>query len=536
MNKNYFLLITLILSIHAQAQLSTSHWISTFDDVRYGDTTEYKNGKNAEGSFTNGKAIFYNDYNAAWGSWSGFAMSKVSDTETQGFQNQYASITGNGFQSTSQYAVGYQRASIKLIEAQTVTGFRFTNNTYAYWEMKEGSQFSKKFGGSDGTDKDSLLLIVEPFLEGKKLGIQKGILADYRFGNSSDDYILDTWEWIDLSSFGMIDSVVLSFQSSDNGQFGINTPTYVCIDDLNGLSPEHGTNIGASIFNGLLGSKSVDNKMDMTGGIKVGPAFYYNHYNPDWDSWSGWALSKVDNPEGKGLANQYASAAEPSTDYLVGFGNTEIRMADVENTLNSRESQIILAITNSAYTYWSMKEGDQFAKKFGGVSGNDPDYLKLKITAVDHKGDEVTSEEIYLADYRSSNNSEDFILNNWKQIRLDGNTNISRILFSFESTDVGQFGINTPQYFCMSILNSRYAISVHQLENKLTVYPNPTTESIRVDGLDGAEATIRNLRGEVVKQITLSSSAWNVQDLSRGVYILEVRSEGKRYTGKLVKH
>jgi flagellar hook-basal body complex protein FliE len=536
MKKLLVLITSIAFTLHLNAQLKADQWISTFDDVRYEEDQSFKNGKDANGSFHNGRAVFYNSYDAQWGSWTGFSMSKVNDTQTRGYENQYAAITGTGFQSTSQYAVAYQKASVKLDEAQKVTGFRFTNSTYAYWDMKEGSDFTKKFGGEDGSDDDSLLLIVEAYLAGSKLGMKKGVLADYRFGNESDDYILDSWEWMDLSSFGMIDSVVLSFESSDNGQFGINTPTYVCIDDLNGLVPAHETNIGSSLFNGLLGSESFDNNMDMTGGVKVGPAFYYNHYNPEWKSWSGWALSQVNNPDGKGFSNQYASAVEFSTEYMVGYGNTEIRMADVSSTLNTRESQIILAITNSAYTYWSMKEGDQFAKKFGGASGNDPDYLKLKITAVNHNGEEVTSEVIYLADYRSSDNSKDFILDEWKQIRLDGNTNISRILFSFESTDVGQNGINTPQYFCMAVLNSRYAISVNELSKNITVYPNPTTQSIRVDGLNGSHAVIRNMQGEIVKEQVLNASAWDVSDLSDGVYLLQVELEGQQYTTKLVKH
>jgi hypothetical protein len=34
-------------------------------------------------------------------------------------------------------------------------------------------------------------------------------------------------------------------------------------------------------------------------------------------------------------------------------------------------------VTNTTYAYNSMRDGDMFAKKFGGPTGNDPDWYKL---------------------------------------------------------------------------------------------------------------------------------------------------------------
>ena len=57
-------------------------------------------------------------------------------------------------------------------------------------------------------------------------------LADYRSPNASKDYILDEWKYIDLSILGEIDSLVLSLTSSDVGIFGMNTPSYVAVDQI----------------------------------------------------------------------------------------------------------------------------------------------------------------------------------------------------------------------------------------------------------------------------------------------------------------
>ena len=40
------------------------------------------------------------------------------------------------------------------------------------------------------------------------------------------------WEKVNLSAMCKVDSVAFSFSSSDNGDFGMNTPAYVCIDNI----------------------------------------------------------------------------------------------------------------------------------------------------------------------------------------------------------------------------------------------------------------------------------------------------------------
>jgi hypothetical protein len=57
-------------------------------------------------------------------------------------------------------------------------------------------------------------------------------LADYRFEDNAEDYIVKTWEWFDLSSLGRADSLMCTLGSSDTGMFGMNTPAYFCVDNL----------------------------------------------------------------------------------------------------------------------------------------------------------------------------------------------------------------------------------------------------------------------------------------------------------------
>jgi hypothetical protein len=67
---------------------------------------------------------------------------------------------------------------------------------------------------------------------GKVIGEVGFYLADFRFADNELDYIVDTWELVDLTQLSDAKSLGLSFESSDVGKFGINTPVYVVMDDL----------------------------------------------------------------------------------------------------------------------------------------------------------------------------------------------------------------------------------------------------------------------------------------------------------------
>jgi hypothetical protein len=117
-----------------------------------------------------------------------------------------------------------------------ILGFKIANTTFAYNSMKSGDAFAKKFGGSSGNDADSFVLKISAFHKGQFLFSKRVILADFRFANNAKDYILDSWAIVDLSmpqkEVGPRDSFVFELMSSDNGQFGMNTPGFFAIDEV----------------------------------------------------------------------------------------------------------------------------------------------------------------------------------------------------------------------------------------------------------------------------------------------------------------
>jgi hypothetical protein len=57
-------------------------------------------------------------------------------------------------------------------------------------------------------------------------------LADYRSPDKGKDFILRDWKYVDLTTLGEVDSLYLRMTSSDVGVFGMNTPAYICIDQV----------------------------------------------------------------------------------------------------------------------------------------------------------------------------------------------------------------------------------------------------------------------------------------------------------------
>jgi hypothetical protein len=67
---------------------------------------------------------------------------------------------------------------------------------------------------------------------GNLIGSVSVNLADYRFADNSQDFVLNTWKTVNLSSIANARSVSLGFFSTDMSGVFINTPTYVALDNL----------------------------------------------------------------------------------------------------------------------------------------------------------------------------------------------------------------------------------------------------------------------------------------------------------------
>ena len=198
----------------------------------------YWNGSDKAGRFTSGGITFENNFNSLYGSWDGFAWSQKADVTTAGYGNQYSVFDASN--GTNKFAIYYPPFGTDAF-ATFPTGSEFTiksvsvcNSTYTALTMKNGDpSFAKKFGGTSGNDPDWFKITAIGYnAAGVSVNSVDFYLADYRSTDNTKDYIVNKWTTFDLSSLGKINKLTFRFSSTDNGAWGMNTPSYVCLDNL----------------------------------------------------------------------------------------------------------------------------------------------------------------------------------------------------------------------------------------------------------------------------------------------------------------
>lgn len=253
----------------------------------------------------------------------------------------------------------------------------------------------------------------------------------------------------------------------------------------------------------------------------------------------GWAFSNKTSDTTTGLSGAYNSyaggGANGSDNYAVTFigNNPEIKL---EN--NALRTFGEISVTNNTYAAYSMINGDQAAKKFGGASGNDEDWFLLDIIGYDENGLVTDTIKFYLADYRFSDNSQDYIVKEWKTIDLSNLGEINKIKFELSSSDNGQWGMNTPSYLAVDNINFGYASITETSINKINVYPNPANSTIKINNeTNNAVISIYTLAGQKVlhKNVNTVETTINVSELVNGIYVIMLNENGSISTTRLVK-
>jgi len=226
-------LCALVMTTATQASVTVN-----FEDLTLAPESEY-NGGDLAGGFVSGDAWLSNIYDPNYFSWEGFAYSNHTDTTSTGWAAQYNAITGGGQGGSEIYGVswvgwsGPPTISFTTGEPVVLDGAYFTNTSYAYYSMLYGDAYAKPFGGDMGDEPDWFKLSITGIDgEGDSTGPVEFYLADYRFEDNEQDYIVDDWTWVDLSGLGAVVGLQFGLSSSDVGGLGMNTPAYFAIDSI----------------------------------------------------------------------------------------------------------------------------------------------------------------------------------------------------------------------------------------------------------------------------------------------------------------
>jgi len=265
------------------------------------------------------------------------------------------------------------------------------------------------------------------------------------------------------------------------------------------------------------------------GGFSSGAVFLPNQYTDagSFDFWSGWVISNLTDTITPGFINEASAYAgsgfNGSDNYAVCYAPSQ---GFIHSTVLGGEASG-LYITNSTYTALSMRDGDAFAKKFGGSSGNDPDSLVVSFHAFYKGVRSVDSVLVYLADYTFEDNSKDYILKEWSYVDLSELGMADSIQCTMYSSDIGAFGINTPTYFCVDNVAIDILYANENLENhaRPRVYPNPARDYIYLDGLDHSAIRIYNSFGQCVKASNDFNGSLDISDIAPGRYFIKIRNQ-----------
>lgn len=229
------LLLPFWLLVSANAQT-----IEGFENVVL-DSGKVLNGSDGQTVhyFQNGGMNFPVSWDTTYKYWSsGWALSKVNYNKVENSdygKHLFAAAPGYGVEDGrgKAFMVGQNSSYFLLNNTKDfpLESFYVGNSTYALNSMKFGDFAGKKFGGKTGKDQDSFVLVVRCHKKGKLLDSQRIFLADFRFSDSTKDYISDKWTKVSVKE-PLTDSISFELLSSDNGQWGMNTPAFFVLDGV----------------------------------------------------------------------------------------------------------------------------------------------------------------------------------------------------------------------------------------------------------------------------------------------------------------
>jgi hypothetical protein len=253
---------------------------------------------------------------------------------------------------------------------------------------------------------------------------------------------------------------------------------------------------------------------------------FSNTYYPDWNYWGGYGYSNV-------TATNFDPAQFSTQQFrsFVGHGAGNTANYAVVYTMGARtdinmthttEADIIpgVYLTNAAYTYNSIVNGDSFM----GAAFAEGDWFKVTFNGTKTDGSSTTK-EIYLADYRSANASERFVVTDWKWYDLSSLGLITKLSVTVDGSRKNTGGLTIPAYFCMDKLGAEEIITstTEQKQSAIQVYPNPFSEYLIVKSDKAQTLKLFNISGQclISMQILEGTNQIEVQSLPKGTYLVE---------------
>ncbi len=230
--------------------------------------------------------------------------------------------------------------------------------------------------------------------------------------------------------------------------------------------------------------------------------------NTDYSS-TGWTGNQWGCMAGGGIKTDQSGAivttngvvdTEQGIPYLVanysayvsnGYSN-EIKFAD-----GQKYEAVEVYVTNHPWPYYENMNGGMFTR----VLDQEGDYVKLIANGLDENGNSTGSASFYLAKFENGSLTQ---VTNWEKFDLSALGTIASLYFTIESTDTGDYGMNTAAYFCMDKLTVKeYTTSIPQLATENAAY---RVNNILYNIPENATITVYNLQGQLVYSTMATSN------------------------------
>lgn len=177
-----------------------------------------------------------------WYSWEN--QCSVYNTDSVDGTNANAGHSGSNFGVVYGYSDASNqdwmaKPSFDFGMSSTLKGLWYCNSTYTYGVIMGGNQFGgsgsatalKDQVDSNGKHIGYFQAVLECYdISGKLIATKTRLLADYRDGNTRVDPVT-TWTYWEIE-VPRVKTVKFNFVGSDTGSYGLNTPAYICIDDI----------------------------------------------------------------------------------------------------------------------------------------------------------------------------------------------------------------------------------------------------------------------------------------------------------------
>jgi hypothetical protein len=261
--------ISLLVAVTTTAEAQTTVDFEGLGE-QLGSDSAYR-GEDEAGQFSSAPLTFRNNYNPTFDSWNGAAYSNrtswtlggASGFEEFQFGNDTVvaspsggSGTGAGGSATWGVFFGFapNEARFEIAPGSRLDSFWINNTRTTAHVIENGNSSATAFGSGDFFEVIFNSIEVE-LVDGME--VVTVLASSEPITLAEDDSVLRDWTLVDLAGSNIADArmIGLEFRSSDVGMFGINTPTYVAIDDITLVAVPEPSAIPLLVLVGLISAR-----------------------------------------------------------------------------------------------------------------------------------------------------------------------------------------------------------------------------------------------------------------------------------------